>query len=145
MKRILILHAPTFIHMTSALGFYSNAMAITGTSSAMVTPLDAAGLAQLISKHQKELSAMNKKNDVSRPGSAPKPAGQKYCYIHGYQKSHTGADCNVLKANAQQQLVHSAVSRCHGLPSPRWWKSQRPRLTVRSKCSRRQDQKYKVR
>jgi hypothetical protein len=98
---ILILHAPTFIPTTSALGYYSNAMAITGTSSAMAAPLDAAGLAQLISKHQKELSAiMNKKNGVPRPRSAP---DKKYCYIHGYQKSHTGADCNVLKANAQQQ------------------------------------------
>ena len=95
---ILILHAPTFIPTTSALG-YSNAIAITGTLSAMAAPLDAAGLAQLISKHQKELSAMNKKNGVPRPRSAPKPAGQKYCCIHGYQKSHTGADCNVLKAS----------------------------------------------
>ena len=41
---ILILHAPTFIPTTSALGGYSNAMAITGTSSAMAAPLDAAGL-----------------------------------------------------------------------------------------------------
>jgi hypothetical protein len=111
---ILILHAPTFIPTTSALG-YSNAMAITGTSSAMAAPLDAAGLAQLISKHQKELSAMNKKNGVPRPRSAPKPAGQKYCYIHGYQKSHTGADCNVLKANAQQQYTaqHLAATDHH--------------------------------
>ena len=53
-----------------------NAMAITGTSSAMAAPLNAAGLAQLISKHQKELSAMNKKNRVPRPRSVPKPAGQ---------------------------------------------------------------------
>ena len=111
---ILILHAPTFIPTTSALG-YSNAMAITGTLSAMAAPLDAAGLAQLISKHQKELSAMNKKNGVPRPRSAPKPAGQKYCYIHGYQKSHTGADCNVLKANAQQQYTaqHLAATNHH--------------------------------
>ena len=80
-------------------------------------PLDAAGLAQLIFKHQKELSAMNKKNGVPRPRSAPKPAGQKYCYIHGYQKSHTGAECNVLKANAQQQYTpqHLAATDHHHL------------------------------
>ena len=64
---ILILHAPTFIPTTSALD-YSNPMAITGTSSAiMAAPFDAAGLAQLLFKHQKELSAMNKKIGVPRP------------------------------------------------------------------------------
>ena len=100
---IINLHAPTFIITNSTLG-YSNAMST--TASALAAPLDAAGHAQLIAKHQKELAALNKKNGVvPRPRSSPKPAGHKYCYIHGYQKSHSGADCNVLKANAQKQYT----------------------------------------
>ncbi len=100
---IINLHAPTFITTNSTLG-YSNAMST--TTSALAAPLDAAGHAQLIAKHQKELAALNKKNGVvPRPRSSPKPAGHKYCYIHGYQKSHSGADCNVLKANAQKQYT----------------------------------------
>ena len=100
---IINLHAPTFIATNSTLG-YSNAMAT--TASALAAPIDAAGHAQIIAKHQKELAALNKKNGVaprSRPSS--KSAGNKYCYIHGYQKSHIGADCNVLKANAQKQYT----------------------------------------
>jgi len=100
---IVILHAPTFIATNSTLG-YSNAMAT--TASALAAPIDAAGHAQIIAKHQKELAALNKKNGVApRPRSSPKTAGNKYCYIHGYQKSHIGADCNVLKANAQKQYT----------------------------------------
>ena len=101
---ILTLHAPTFIATNSTLG-YSNAMAT--TASALAAPLmDAAGHAQIIAKHQKELAALNKKNGVApRPRSSPKTTGHKYCYVHGYQKSHIGADCNVLKANAQKQYT----------------------------------------
>ncbi len=72
---------------------------------------------------------MNKKNGVTRPRSAPKPAGPKYCYIHdGYQKSHTGADCNVLKANAQQHYTpqHLTATDHHhpagGNPNVRGWR-----------------------
>jgi len=101
---ILILHAPTFITTNSTLG-YSNAMAT--TASALAAPiLDAAGHAQIIAKHQKELAALNKKNGiVPRIRSSPKTAGHKYCYVHGYQRSHIGTDCNVLKANAQKQYT----------------------------------------
>jgi hypothetical protein len=101
---ILTLHAPTFIPTTSTLG-YSNAMSTTASASA--APIDAAGHAQIIAKHQKELAALNKKNGVvPRPRSSPKTTGHnKYCYVHGYQKSHIGADCNVLKANAQKQYT----------------------------------------
>jgi len=102
---ILLLHAPTFITTNSTLG-YSNAMSITATASALAAPMDAAGHAQIIAKHQRELAALNKKNGVApRSRSSSKPAGQKYCYIHGYQKSHIGVDCNVLKANAQKQYT----------------------------------------
>ena len=90
---------------SSLLG-YSNAMAT--TASALAAPLmDAAGHAQIIAKHQKELAALNKKNGVvPRPRSSPKTTGHKYCYGHGYQKSHIGTDCNVLiKANAQRQYT----------------------------------------
>jgi len=101
---ILTLHAPTFIPTTSTLG-YSNALST--TASALAAPIDAAGHAQIIAKHQKELAALNKKNGVvPRPRSSPKTTGHnKYCYVHGYQKSHIGADCNVLKANAQKQYT----------------------------------------
>ncbi len=76
------------------------------TASALAAPIDAAGHAQIIAKHQKELAALNKKNGVApRSRPPPKSAGNKYCYIHGYQKSHIGADCNVLKANAQKQYT----------------------------------------
>jgi hypothetical protein len=135
---IINLHAPTFITTNSTLG-YSNAMST--TASALAAPLDAAGHAQLIAKHQKELAALNKKNGVvPRPRSSPKPAGHnKYCCIHGYQKSHIGADCNVLKANAQKEAVHRAAPSCHGPSLPCWWQPQCPRLTVRSKRQRSQD------
>jgi hypothetical protein len=102
---ILTLHAPTFITTNSTFG-YSNAMAT--TASALAAPLmDAAGHAQIIAKHQKELAALNKKNGVvPRPRSSPKTTGHKYCYVHGYQKkSRIGTDCNVLKANAQKQYT----------------------------------------
>ena len=133
---ILILHAPTFIHTTSVLG-YSNAMAITGTSSTMAAPSDAVRLEQLISKHQMELSSLNKKNGVPRPRSAPKPTGQKYCYIHGFQKSHIDADCNVLKANAQQQYTaqHFAATDYEhpagGNPNVRGWRSGQSAVKIK--------------
>ena len=116
--QILILHAPTFITTNSTLG-YSNAMAT--TASALAAPMDAAGYAQIIAKHQKELAALNKKNGVAlRPRSSSKSAGQKYCYVHGYQKSHTGAECNVLKANTQKYSLRAAPC-CHGSSHRRRW------------------------
>ena len=77
------------------------------TASALTAPImDAAGHAQAISKHQEELAASNKKNGVvPRPRSSPETTGHKYCYVHGYQISLIGADCNVLKANTQRQYT----------------------------------------
>ena len=84
------------------------------TASALAAPMDAAGYAQIIAKHQKELAALNKKNGVAlRPRSSSKSAGQKYCYVHGYQKSHTGAECNVLKANTQKYSAQHLAATDH--------------------------------
>ena len=81
---------------------------VTTASALMAAPLmDAVGHAQIITKHQKELAALNKKNGVvPRPRSSPKITGHKYCYVHVYQKSLISTDCNVLiKANAQRQYT----------------------------------------
>ena len=88
------------------------------TASALAAPIDAAGHAQIIAKHQKELAVINKKNGVApRLRSSPKTTGHKYFsryVLHGYQKSHIGAECNVLKANAQKQYTaqHLAPNSC---------------------------------
>ena len=59
-------HAPTFIPTTNSTLGYSNAMST--TASALAAPIDAAaGHAQIIAKHQKELVALNKKNGVVQP------------------------------------------------------------------------------
>ena len=101
----LTLHAPTFITTNSILG-YSNAMFT--IASKLAAPIDATGHAEIIAKHQKEFAALNKKNGVMLcPRSSPKTSGRKYCYVHGYQKSHIGTNCNVLKANAQKQTLRS--------------------------------------
>jgi hypothetical protein len=72
---ILTLHAPTFIATNSTLG-YSNAMATTASALLAAPLMDAAGHAQIIAKHQKELAALNKKNGVApRPRSSPKTTG----------------------------------------------------------------------
>ena len=49
--RMVVLHAPTIVPLTSNLG-YSNAMATTSTSSAFAAPTYEVGLAELIAKSQ---------------------------------------------------------------------------------------------
>jgi hypothetical protein len=59
--------------------------------------LDELALSQLIAKHQKDLSALRKKKGAS---SVPTKTGLLvYCWLHSYQHSHTGANCNIIANN----------------------------------------------
>ena len=119
---IVILHAPTFIVNNAALG-YSNAMFTTLsapaiTASANAASLDAVGLAQLIAKHQRELSALTKK--TANPSAPPRNISRgplKYCYKHGYQHSHLGAACLVLQGNPQLYTPQHLAATDHLNPA----------------------------
>ncbi len=63
----LTLHAPTFFTTKSTLGYFN---AMSTTASALAAPIDAAGHAEIIAKHQKELAALNKKNPLRRQADA---------------------------------------------------------------------------
>ena len=59
----------------------------------------------------------------SAPAAAPKaatpaPGGGplKYCYKHGYQRSHAGADCFVLKRDTQLYDAQHLAATDHNNP-----------------------------
>ena len=99
---------------------YSNAMST--TASALAAPIDAAGHAQIIAEHQKELAALKKPNGVvPRPCYSPKTSGHKYFYVYAYQKSHIGR-CRLQRPKGQRTAaVHCATPRCHGPSNSCQW------------------------
>ncbi len=107
----VIEHAPAYVPTTTSMG-YTNAMATmsVSTAAAASTKMDEAGLAALIAQHQKDLSAMKRKNGTMPQAASGKPRGpptpktgtMKYCHKHGYQHSHTGAQCLVMLNNPVQ-------------------------------------------
>ena len=119
---IVILHAPTYIATNSTLG-YSNAMSVASVSAAFAAPTDELGLAQFIAKHQKDLAAIKKKNGTTAIKNAlpPRNAGStgplKYCYKHGYQRSHAGAACLFLNGNPQLYNAQHLAATDHLTPA----------------------------
>jgi hypothetical protein len=98
----VIMHAPTYVATNVSLG-YSNALS---TVSAPTASSDPAALAKQISKAQKDLAALLKRQRGTTPvvpsATVPPPAGGsvlKYCHKHGYQKTHAGATCMVMTGN----------------------------------------------
>ena len=98
----VIMHAPTYVATNVSLG-YSSALS---TVSASTASTDHTALAQQISKTQKDLAALLKRQrgttPVVPPATVPPPTGGsvlKYFHNHGYQKTHTGATCKVMTGN----------------------------------------------
>jgi hypothetical protein len=120
----VLLHAPTAVPTTSAFG-YSNAQTTTSIASAApLVPTTEAALVAHIAESQRKLSAM-RRTGGSAPAQAPvpKPAnpaigGQpiKYCYKHGYQRSHAGADCFVLKRDTHLYDAQHLAATDHNNP-----------------------------
>ena len=96
------MHVPTYVATNVSLGF-SSALSTVSASTASTDPT---ALAQQISKAQKDLAALLKRQrgttPVVPPATVPPPTGGsvlKYCHKHGYQKTHTGATCKVMTGN----------------------------------------------
>ena len=108
---MVIMHAPTYIATNVTLG-YSSALSTISVASISAAPTDAVALAQQISKAQKDLAALLKRQRGTSTAStyaAPPPVGGsllKYCHKHGYQKSHAGTDCLVMKGSPTQYTAH---------------------------------------
>jgi hypothetical protein len=118
----VLLHAPTSVPTTAALG-YSNAQTTTSVaSSAPLAPTNEAALVAHIAESQRKLSAM-RRTGGSAPAPAPRsaipaPGGGplKYCYKHGYQRSHLGADCFVLKRDTHLYDAQHLAATDHNNP-----------------------------
>jgi len=96
------MHVPTYVATNVSLGF-SSALSTVSASTASTDPT---ALAQQISKIQKDLASLLKRQRGTTPGvppaTVPPPAGGsvlKYCHKHGYQKTHTCATCKVMTGN----------------------------------------------
>ena len=117
----VLLHAPSIVPTTSALG-YSNAQTTISVASALVAPTTEAELVAHIAECQRKVSAMRRTSGA--PASAPKTVNPvaggggplKYCYKHGYQKSHIGADCFVLKKDTQLYAAQHLAATDHNNP-----------------------------
>ena len=104
----VILHAPIHTPTSTSLG-YSNALSTTtSVTSASAAPLDELALSQLIAKHQKDLSALRKKNGVSIPPIPPKVRPLLYCWLHGYQHSHNGTRCKIMEHDPKYTAAQKA-------------------------------------
>jgi hypothetical protein len=118
----VFLHAPTSVPTTSAFG-YTNAQTTTSVAfAAPIAPTTEAALVAHIAESQRKLSAM-RRTGSSAPAAAPKaatpaPGGGplKYCYKHGYQRSHAGADCFVLKRDTQLYDAQHLAATDHNNP-----------------------------
>lgn len=118
----VLLHAPTSVPTTAALG-YSNAQTTTSVAfAAPLAPTTEAALVAHIAESQRKLSAM-RRTGGSTPAAAPKtstsaPGGGplKYCYKHGYQRSHLGADCFVLKRDTHLYDAQHLAATDHNNP-----------------------------
>jgi len=116
---MVILHAPTIIPTTTSLG-YSNALSTACTVSAQAAILDETALVQLISKSQRDLAALKKKNGTSSvppPSANPNRGPLKYCYKHGYQHSHIGAVCKVLLGSPLVYTAQHLTAKDHLIPA----------------------------
>jgi len=122
---ITIVHAPNYVATTASLG-YNNAMMASHTASANAAaiPTDEASLAALISLHQKNLSAMRRKNGNAstagprnqRSQQTPTTTAPKYCHKHGYQHSHLGSACLVMLNNPQQFTAQHLTATDPSMP-----------------------------
>lgn len=118
---MVVMHAPTYIATNVSLG-YSNALSTVPVASAFAAPTDAVTLAQQISKTQRDLAALLKRQrgtSTVPPSATPQPVGGsvlKYCHKHGYQKSHGGTDCLVMKGNPTQYTAQYLSAKDHLTP-----------------------------
>ena len=92
-------------------------------SAAPIAPTTEAALVAHIAESQRKLSAM-RRTGGSVPSAVPKaaipaPGGGplKYCYKHGYQRSHTGADCVVLKRDTHLYDAQHLAATDHNNPT----------------------------
>ena len=94
----VILHAPTIVITPVSLG-YSNAPSAEPAYGA--SSLDELGMAQLIAKTQKDLAALKRRNGTATAPTVHSSPGTPlmYCYKHGYQRTHAGKNCKLMKAN----------------------------------------------
>ena len=103
----VVRHAPTYIATNVSLG-YSSALSTSSVASAFAAPTDAVALAKQISAAQKDLAALQKRHrglTSTVPNPVVPPSGSsalKYCHKHGYQKTHAGTACMVMKNNPTQ-------------------------------------------
>jgi hypothetical protein len=104
MVQAIILHAPTITPTTSSLG-YANSLLTNSTPLAVpayaASSLDELGMAQLISKTQKDLAALKRRNGTTPAPTVRSPPTTPllYCYKHGYQHTHAGKDCKLMQSN----------------------------------------------
>jgi hypothetical protein len=120
----VLLHAPTAVPTTSAFG-YSNAQTTTSVAfAAHLAPTTEAALVTQIAESQRKLSAM-RRTGGSAPAAAPTPVPQvaapggrplKYCYKHGYQRTHAGADCFVMKRDTTLYNAQHLAATDHNNP-----------------------------
>lgn len=115
MVATVILQAPTIPVTNVSLG-YSSAMMSTASAVSTSAPTDAVGLAQHIAQCQKDLAALSRKQ--RGPSPAPPAGGStlKYCHKHGYQKSHAGTDCVVMKAQPTKYMAQHLSAKDHLTP-----------------------------
>jgi hypothetical protein len=113
----------SIVPTTSAFGYNTNTQPTTSVAStAPIEPTTEAALVAPIAESQMKLSAM-RRTGSSAPAASPKaatpaPGGGplKYCYKHGYQRSHAGADCFVLKRDTQLYDAQHLAATDHNNP-----------------------------
>ena len=105
MVQAVILHAPTITPTTSSLGYANSLRTKNSTHSAepafAASSLDELGMAQLISKTQKDLAALKRRNGTTPAPTVRSSPGTPllYCYKHGYQRTHAGKNCKLMQSN----------------------------------------------
>ena len=105
MVQAVILHAPTITPTTSSLGYANSLRTKNSTPSAepafAASSLDELGMAQLISKTQKDLAALKRRNGTTPAPTVRSSPGTPllYCYKHGYQRTHAGKNCKLMQSN----------------------------------------------
>ena len=117
MVETVIVQAPTIPVNNVSLG-YSSAMMSTASAVSSHAPTDAVGLAQHIAKCQKDLAALSRKHRGPSTVTAPPAAGAtlQYCHKHGYQKSHAGTDCVVMRGQPAKYTALHLSARDHLTP-----------------------------
>ena len=120
----VILHAPTIVVTPVSLDYPNALSTVSVASASSAESLDEVGLAQFISKSQRDLAALCRKMVPFLPLTAiPPPRNPSggplvYYYKHGYQRSHQlGSDCKVLKGSPHLYTAQHRAATDHLTPA----------------------------